>query len=342
MRQENASFIAWRFYLILIFILLVVCGLFFRIFNLTILDQHFLRQQGDQRMLRLVNKPAFRGMIVDRNDFPLAVSTTVYSIWINPQEFSPDHIQLKKLAALLDIKMSAIQHLDDTKQDREFAYLKRSLSPELAHQIKALKIDGVYLQEDYHRYYPEGEIAAQLVGFTNVDDNGQEGLELGYNQSLQGTAGKKWVIKDRLGRVISDVQTVQDQKPGNDLVLSIDRRIQYLAYRELAAGVAANQAQSGTAVILDVNTGEILAMVNVPSFNPNNRAGSTPDVYRNRAITDVFEPGSTMKAFTVASALESGKYQPDAVINTSPGWMSLDHHVVRDEKNNGMLSLSQI
>lgn len=342
MSREQAEFIAWRYYLILIFILLVVCGLFFRIFNLTILDQHFLRQQGDQRMLRLVSKPAFRGMIVDRNNFPLAVSTSVYSVWMNPQEFDPEPAQLQSLAKLLETKPKLITHLDTKKQNREFVYLKRSLSPELAHEIKALNIPGIYLQEDYHRYYPEGEIAAQVVGFTNVDDRGQEGLELGYNQWLQGTEGKKWVIKDRLGRVISDVQTVKDQKPGNDLVLSLDRRIQYLAYRELLAGVAANQAQSGSVVVLDVKTGEILAMANVPSFNPNNRVGTTPDSYRNRAITDVFEPGSTMKAFTVASALESGKYTPDSIIDTSPGWMNLDHHLVRDEKNNGALTISQI
>lgn len=342
MSREQAAFIAWRFYLILLLILLIVCGLFFRIFSLTILDQHFLRHQGDQRMLRLVSKPAFRGMIVDRNNFPLAVSTSVYSIWMNPQEFDPDPSQLHGLAKLLQSKPKLITHLDATKQNREFVYLKRGVSPELAHEIKALTIPGIYLQEEYHRYYPEGEIAAQVIGFTNVDDRGQEGLELGYNQWLQGTEGKKWVIKDRLGRVISDVQTVNDQKPGNDLVLSIDRRIQYLAYRELLESVTVNQAQSGSIVVLDVKTGEILAMANVPSYNPNNRAGSTADSYRNRAITDVFEPGSTMKAFAVTSALESGKYKANSVIDTSPGWMNLDHHLVRDEKNNGLLTISQI
>jgi len=342
MNKGQAVFIEWRFFLILFVISFIVCGLFYRVFNLAILDQHFLRQQGDQRMLRMVSKPAFRGMIMDRNNFPLAVSTSVYSVWMNPQELSLTSTQLKSLASILGMKPAAITKLTKTKQAREFVYLKRGIAPDSANQVKALNVTGLYLQQEYHRYYPEGEIAAQLIGFTNVDDRGQEGLELGYNKWLQGTEGKKWVIKDRLGRVISDVQTVHDQKPGSDLVLSIDRRIQYLAYRELLAGVTANQAEAGTVVVLDVKTGEVLAMANVPSFNPNNRAGANKESFRNRAVTDLFEPGSTMKAFTVASALESGAIKANTVINTSPGWIRVDHNVVRDENNNGLLSIQEI
>src|SRR4029079_5080790 len=184
---------------------------------------------------------------------------------------------------------------------------------------------------------------SHVIGFTNIDDQGQEGLELEYNQWLQGEQGKKWVIKDRIGRVISDVQTIQDEKPGSDLVLSIDRRIQYLAYRELLSGVIQNKAASGTAVVMDTKTGEILAMVNVPSFNPNNRQGVKSDAFRNRAVTDVLEPGSTIKAFTIASALESCVIKPDSLVDTSPGWMRVGRNIVKDEHgSNGVMSISQI
>lgn len=325
-------------------ILLIVAGLMWRVINLAIFDQHFLRQQGDERMLRMVSTHAFRGMIMDRNGFPLAVSTSVYSVWLNPQEFTASKESLAALAALLELKPKAITKLvkHHQKKKREFLYLKRSIAPDIAAQIKALNLPGLYEQEEYRRYYPEGEVTAHVLGFTNVDDQGQEGLELAYNKWLIGEPGKKWVIKDRLGRVISDVQTVQEQKSGNDVTLSIDRRIQYLAYRELLTGVMQNQAASGTAIVMDVKTGEILAMVNLPSFNPNNRLTRINDSVRNRAVTDTFEPGSTIKAFTVTSALESGRYRPDSVIDTSPGWMRVDRNVVRDEKNNGPLSIAQI
>jgi len=343
-KSNTISFNAWRYYLILSVISLAVAGLAWRDFDLAILNQHFLRHQGDERVLRLISTPAFRGMIVDRNGFPLAVSTTVYSVWMHPQAFLASDEGLSSLSHLLAMKPKEILVLQEKnrKKKREFVYLKRSLSPETAHQIKSLNIPGIYLQQEYRRYYPEGEVAAHVVGFTNIDDHGQEGLELTYNQWLEGEPGKKWVIKDRLGRVISDVQRVQDEKPGSDLVLSIDRRIQYLAYRELLSGVMFNKAQSGSAIVLDAQTGEILAMTNVPSFNPNNRAQGKNDNFRNRAVTDTFEPGSTIKAFTVASALETGHIKPNSVIDTSPGWMRVGHNVVKDEKNNGPLSISQI
>lgn len=342
MAKVKISFISWRYHLLVTLICLAVAGLAFRIFNLTVLNQSFLRKEGDERTLRLVNSTAFRGMILDRNGSPLAVSTIAYSAWINPQEFAPDNTSLQSLANLLGMQANEILHIRQQKKQREFAYLKRALAPEVAKQIKELGLNGLYLQQEYRRYYPEGEVTAHVVGFTNIDDNGQEGLELGYNQWLRGEPGKKWVLKDRLGREIADVQTVQEQKPGHDLVLSIDKRIQYLAYRALLAGVQQNQAHSGSAVVLDAKTGEILAMVNQPSYNPNNRAGKTLDTFRNRAITDTFEPGSTIKAFTVASALENNKVQPDTVIDTSPGWMRVGRNMVRDERNNGPLSIAQI
>lgn len=342
--KNNPTFNAWRFYLALSVILIIVAGLIWRVFDLAVLDQHFLRHQGDERVLRLVSTPAFRGMIVDRNGFPLAVSTTVYSAWMNPQEFFATDEALAALSNLLGMTTKEISSaaMQLRKKKREFVYLKRALSPEVTTQIRSLSVPGIYLQQEYRRYYPEGEVAAHVVGFTNIDDQGQEGLELTYNAWLQGEPGKKWVVKDRLGRVISDVQNMQAQKAGNDLVLSIDRRIQYLAYRELLAGVTRNQASSGSVVVLDAKTGEVLAMVNHPAFNPNNRPAHMGDNVRNRAVTDTFEPGSTIKAFTVASALESGRYQPDSVIDTSPGWMRLGHNLVHDEKNNGLLSMARI
>lgn len=325
-------------------IALVVAGLVWRVIDLAILDQHFLRHQGDERVLRLVSTHAFRGMIIDRNGFPLAVSTTVYSAWINPKEFAPKQEQLNALSKLLEMKSKDISTLFKRYQHskREFVYIKRGFPPDIAAKIKALNIEGLYTQEEYRRYYPEGEVAAHIIGFTNIDDQGQEGLELGYNNWLQGDPGKKWVVKDRLGRIISDVQAVQEQRAGHDLVLSIDRRIQYIAYRELLAGVQQNNAASGSAIVLDARTGEILAMVNAPSFNPNNRPAHRNDNFRNRAITDTFEPGSTIKAFSVASALDSGHFKPMTVINTHPGWIRVGRNIVKDHNNNGAITVKQI
>lgn len=320
---------------------LAVLGLAYRVFDLAILDQRFLRQQGDERVLRLVNTPTLRGIIVDRNKFPLAVSTKVFSVWMNPKEFIPTKKELALLSPLLDIKTKELVGLIHQYQNkkREFVYLKRGLSPEVTHEIKALGLTGLYFQQAYRRYYPEGEITAHVAGFTNIDDHGQEGLELAYDTWLRGEPGKKWVIKDRMGRVISDVKTVSEQEPGKSLVLSLDRRIQYLAYRELLKGVLQYHATSGSAVVLDVQTGEVLAMVNQPSFNPNYRPLSMNETIRNRAVTDTFEPGSTIKAFTIASALESGRLKPDAIIDTSEK-LRVGRLIVKD--GHKKLSLAQI
>lgn len=343
-QRYQASFIAWRFYLVLGFIFLAAFGLAFRVFDLTILDHAFLKKEGDQRALRLVSSPAIRGMIVDRQGYPLAVSTTVYSIWVNPTEFNADSAMLRALSNELTIKPSELLKLvkNSSKKSRVFVYLKRGLSPEIASRIKALQIPGVYSQEEYHRYYPEGEVAAHVIGFTNIDDHGQEGLELAYNDWLQGEGGKSWVIKDRLGRTISDIENIQAKKAGQDLMLTIDRRIQYLAYRALAQSMAENAASSGSAIVLDVKTGQILAMVNQPSFNPNHRPTKMSDVYRNRAVTDTFEPGSTIKSFSIAAALASHKFTPSTVINTNPGWFHLGKNIVKDHKNNGEITVSRI
>lgn len=338
------ALIPWRFYLMSAIVLLAVFGLIARVVFLTVFNRHFLLSQGDARALRIITEPAFRGMITDRNGYPLAISNSVFSVWVNPKEFISNTKSLRALADTLDMKSAAILSLTahSKNKNREFVYLKRDISPEIAQQVKSLTIPGVYLQQGYKRYYPEAEIAAQVVGFTNVDDEGQEGVELAYNQWLAGSPGKKVVLKDRLGRVISNVQTLQDKKPGNDLVLSINRRIQYLAYRELVAGVAQNIAASGTVVVLDTKTGEILAMVSAPSFDPNKVSVKQKSGFRNRAVTDTFEPGSTIKSFSIATALASGKFKSDTIIDTTPGWLRVGHNLVRDEHMKGPISVAQV
>lgn len=343
-RGLDATFIAWRFYLLIAIILLIVAGLITRLIFLSVINKHFLQDQGNQRAVREIVTPAFRGMITDRNGYPLAVSTSVYSIWLNPKEFSITPDNLNNLSYILGMKKKDIKLLVKrySDKDREFVYIKRDVSPEITEKVKTLAIPGVYEQQEYKRYYPEGEVAAHVIGFTNVDDQGQEGLELEYNDWLAGKPGKDIVIKDRLGRIISNVKNIQAQKPGSDLVLSINRRLQYMAYRELLEGIQEFQAESGSVVILDVKSGEVLAMVNFPSFNPNNRLNTTPDMLRNRAITDTFEPGSTIKAFSVASALASGLYHPDTIIDTTPGWIVVGRHTVQDEHTKGPMTVEQI
>jgi len=343
-RGIEPAFIAWRFHLLLIFVLLIVAGLFLRVIDLTFFKRHFLRQQGNERVVRNLTLPAFRGMIKDRHGYPLAVSTSIYSVWVNPKEFVINAENLNRLSQKIGLKAKTIQTQIEKyqKKGRVFVYLKRDLIPDVAEKIKALKLPGVYLQQGFKRYYPEGEVAAHVIGFTNVDDQGQEGLELLYDQWLSGSPGKKRVIKDRLGRVIGELQTLQEQKPGHDLTLSIDHHIQYLAYRELMAGIRKNSADSGSAIVLDAKTGEVLAMVNQPSFNPNQSEGLNRDAMRNRAVTDVFEPGSVIKAFSVSAALESGLYQPQTVINTYPGWLRVGHNIVRDEHSKGPMTVAEI
>ncbi|MBA3660265.1 MAG: penicillin-binding protein 2 [Gammaproteobacteria bacterium] len=342
-RREFASYIPWRFYLLLGLIALSVLGLVTRVIYLVVFEKPFLQQQSNERVLRKIITPVFRGMILDRNHFPLAVSTKVFTIWFNPQTFSPDTKSLHKLSSLLKLSPSSIKKLSQTYKikNREFGYLQRGVSPQLANKVKLLAIPGLYAMETSRRYYPEAEVAAHLVGFTNIDDKGQEGLELAYNQWLSGSSGKKWVIKDPLGRIIEDVDHTAE-RPGNDLILSIDRRIQYMAYRELLSGIFTNEASAGSVIVLDVETGEVLAMVNYPSFNPNNRGKLIPSHFRNRAITDTFEPGSTIKAFSIASAFETGQFNADSVIDTAPGYMRVDRNIVRDGKNNGEMTIAQI
>ena len=332
------------------FRLLVVVGIVFavaavmlwRAVDLHVLNKDFLQSQGNARYMRTMPVAAHRGVITDRHGDPLAVSTPVDSVWINPAEFMTARSSWNQLIKLLSLKTDKVERLVLQRAKREFVYLKRHIRPELAEKVAALNVAGVYLQREYHRYYPTGEVAAHVLGFTNIDDAGQEGLELAYNDWLRGKSGRKMVIKDRLGRTIKHVESIQAAEPGKDLALSIDRRLQYLTYRELKRAVQQYKAKSGSAVILDTKTGEVLAMVNQPSYNPNNRSKLKSSHLRNRAVTDVFEPGSTIKPFTVAAALESGKFKVNSVVNTSPGYFRIGKYVVQDVKNYGRINLSTI
>ena len=327
---------------ILLILGLVVAALVWRAIDLQVVNQGFLQGQGDARHLRTVTMAAHRGMITDRNGEPLAISTPVDSVWVNPQAAMMGREQWPLLARLLGMDPAYLKKRIMSRAQREFVYLRRHINPDLGHQVIALDVPGVFLQREYQRYYPAGEVAAHVVGFTDVDDRGQEGVELAYDGWLRGTAGRKRVLKDRLGRTVEDVARITASSPGKDLRLGIDLRLQYLAYRALKTAVHLHHARSGSAVILDVRTGEVLAMVNQPSYNPNNRGHMRSDHLRNRAVTDVFEPGSTVKPFTIAAALESGKYRPDSVIDTTPGYYHVGHNSVRDVVNYGAIDVTTI
>lgn len=334
---------SWRFYVPLVALLLVLLGLLWRLVDLGIINRSFLLVQSAARIVRTVEIPASRGKIIDRNGAALAISTPVASIWINPQVLSATPKQLNQLAQYLQLSSSFVKTKAEKKTKREFVYLKRGVSPELAAAIKALQIQGVYSQEEYKRFYPEAEVSSQVIGFTNVDDQGQEGLELAYNRWLQGIPGKKRVLKDRLGNVIENLELIQAAQQGHDLQLSIDQRIQYIAYRDLKEAVDQFHAKSGSVVVLDARNGEILAMVNQPSYNPNDRQHVPVDAYRNRAVTDQFEPGSIIKPFSITLALESGQYTPNSTLDTSPGWMRVGGFEIKDDGQvHGIMSLTQI
>ncbi|MGO2990565.1 MAG: peptidoglycan D,D-transpeptidase FtsI family protein [Halomonadaceae bacterium] len=331
-----------RFVFILIMVGLVTCVLIGRITLLQVIDRPFLQSQGDARTLRHEAIPAHRGMITDRNGEPLAISTPVVTLWANPQELPSDGIQRFMLAQALGMSLDDFESRVERYRSREFMYLRRQMTPEAAQRILDLRTPGVYPQREYKRYYPAGEVAAQILGVTNVDDVGQEGLELSYQPFLAGHPGQRRVIKDRRGRLVRELGVMREAQPGGDLVLSIDQRIQYMAYRELRAAVAKNDADGGVLVTMDARTGEVLAMANLPSYNPNNRTGLDPRGLRNQALVDVFEPGSVMKPLAMAAVLESGIVDRDAVVDTSPGWMRIDQFTIRDFRNYGDLTLAGI
>lgn len=339
---SGATSFRWRSAVILGLVVLGAAGLAARAVELQLIDHGFLAKQGDQRSMRVVKIAAHRGAITDRNGEPLAVSTPVDSVWVNPQELNDNIDQLPRLAKALQQDEQVLARRVTSNLDREFLYLERAMPPEQAAHIKAFGIPGVYLQREYRRYYPAGEVAGHVVGFTTIDDQGQEGLELGYDQLLNGEDGAKRVIQDMYGHYVENVESIRAARPGRDLVSSIDLRIQYLAYRELKAAMQEYRAHSGSVIVIDVQTGEVLAMVDQPSYNPNDREQLKPALYRNRAATDIFEPGSSVKPFIMAAALASGQYRPDSVVDTSPGFIQVGNKVFEDESNLGAIDLATI
>jgi len=340
--ERPAKSYRWRSAVILGLVVLGAIGLAARAVELQLVDHLFFAKQGDDRSMRVVKIAAHRGAITDRNGEPLAMSTPVDSIWVNPGELNDNIDQLPKLARALKEDQQTLARRITSNLDREFLYLVRHMPPEQAARIKALGIPGVYLMREYRRYYPAGEVSSHVVGFTTVDDKGQEGLELGYDQLLNGEDGAKRVIQDSLGRYVENVESIRAPRPGRDLVTSIDLRIQYLAYRELKAAMQEYRARAGSVIVIDVETGEVLAMVNQPSYNPNDREQLKPELYRNRSATDIFEPGSSIKPFIMAAALASGQYRPDSMIDTAPGFLKVGTKVFEDEHNLGSVDLATI
>src|SRR3990167_1760002 len=333
----------WRVYLVFLLLSISLFGLLWRLMDLNLLDRHFLLQQSDARILRVGDLPAHRGMITDRLGTVLALSTPVYSVWINPKYFQATHVQLEVMSRELNLPVSVIKARAIPSTGKEFVYLRRQNPPDTMEHLKALQIPGLHFQKEYERFYPEGEVVAHVLGITNIDDRGQEGVELAYNQWLTGTPGKKEVLKDRLGHVIADIAYLKKPEQGRDLTLSIDHRIQYIAYRALKEQVQKLHAKVGSIVVLNSKTGEILAMANLPSYNPNNRTVEEHGDFRNRAVTDSFEPGSAMKPFTIALALESGQYQPSSMVDTHPGYMRVGGYEIRDDfVDHGVIDLQKI
>jgi cell division protein FtsI (penicillin-binding protein 3) len=338
----GAASYRWRSGVILGLVVTGAVCLAARAVELQLIEHGFLAKQGDDRSMRVVKIAAHRGAITDRTGEPLAVSTPVDSVWVNPQELNDNIDQLPRLAKALKQDQQVLARRVTSNLDREFLYLERAMPPDQAAHIKALGIPGVYLQREYRRYYPAGEVTGHVVGFTTVDDQGQEGLELGYDQLLNGEDGAKRVIQDMLGHYVENVESIRAARPGRDLVTSIDLRIQYLAYRELKAAMQDYHARAGSVIVIDVDTGEVLAMVDQPSYNPNDREQLMPALYRNRAVTDIFEPGSSIKPFIMAAALASGQYRPDSVVDTSPGFIQVGNKVFEDESNLGVVDLATI
>lgn len=345
----TAKLPGWRAVVLFSLLLLCLAGLAGRAVYLQGIHDDFLQEKGNQRYSRVVEVSAHRGMITDRNGEPLAVSTPVESVWASASDIKINDAkeaklsakQVEQLARALGMRVSDVQsRLEETSRD--FVYLKRQLPPEQSGNVASLNLPGISLQREYRRYYPAGEEFAQMLGFTGQDDNGQEGLELVLQDRLAGKLGSQRVIKDRRGHIVEDAGSLNPPKPGGDVALSLDSKIQHLAYRELKLAVQQHQAKAGAIVVLDAKSGEVLALANYPSYNPNNRAKVGTQAMRNRAVADVFEPGSTMKPFTVATALNIGKVRPETLINTENGVFTVGNKKIHDTHAEPMLTVSQV
>lgn len=331
-----------RYVVVLSGMLILLIVLAMHLLHLHISDKEFLVGQSEARTVREITLPAYRGMITDRNGEPLALSAPVQSIWVNPQVFAPSSKQIKELASNLEISEIDLERRLSDSGGRHFVYLQRQLNPAKAQDILDLNIPGLYAETGFRRYYPAGEIFSHVIGFTNIDDKGIEGLELKYDDLLTGQSGSQRVLRDRRGHIIETMEVIKEPTPGQNLSLSLDRRLQYWAYTALVKAVNQHDAQGGSLVMIDVLTGEILAMVNQPGFNPNDRQQRQSKFIRNRAVTDLFEPGSVLKPFAAVSVLEHKVLNKNQVINTSPGFMKVSGHVVRDLRDYGALTLEGI
>jgi len=329
MKLEGALY-PWRFRVVIGLLALMVGAICWRIIDLQVVDRDFLKGQGDARSLRHIPIPAHRGLITDRNGEPLAVSTPVTTLWANPKEMQGAKDRWPQLAAALGQNAQQLSERLTQQANKEFIYLVRGLTPEQGQHVLDLKVPGVYGLEEFRRFYPAGDVTAHMVGFTDLDDHGREGVELAYDEWLAGVPGKRQVIKDRRGRLIKDIQVTKNAKAGKTLALSIDLRLQYLATRELRNAIAEQDAKAGSLVIMDVKTGEVLAMVNQPTYNPNNRRSMFPAAMRNRAIIDVFEPGSTVKPISMSAALQSGRWKPSDKVEVYPGSLQIGRYTIKD------------
>jgi len=330
----------WRMRLALALLFGGFAALSMRAVYLQAWNNDFLNEEGEKRVQRVAPIPAYRGVISDRRGEPVAVSTPVETIWFNPRQANPSPAQIQSLGNILERDPAQIARLF-TDKSRGFIYLERQLPPPKANQIMALNMAGVFGKPEYRRYYPAGEVMAHVLGMTDLDDRGQEGIELAFQSWLAGEEGRKRVVRDRLGNVVEVLEQIKPPKPGRDLVLSLNQHIQYLAYRELNDAVEKNRARAGSVVVLDARTGEILALANTPSFNPNSRSTYTPERVRNRAVTDVFEPGSTMKPLMVAAALDAHVVAPQTPIDTGPGWFIIGDKKITDTHPKGVLTVAQ-
>ena len=329
MKLEGALY-PWRFRVVIGLLAVMVGAICWRIIDLQVVDRDFLKGQGDARSLRHIPIPAHRGLITDRNGEPLAVSTPVTTLWANPKEMQASKDRWPQLAAALGQNAQQLTERLTQQANKEFIYLVRGLTPEQGQHVLDLKMPGVYGLEEFRRFYPAGDVTAHMVGFTDLDDHGREGVELAYDEWLAGVPGKRQVIKDRRGRLIKDIQVTKNAKAGKTLALSIDLRLQYLATRELRNAIAEQDAKAGSLVIMDVKTGEVLAMVNQPTYNPNNRRSMFPAAMRNRAIIDVFEPGSTVKPISMSAALQSGRWKPTDKVEVYPGSLQIGRYTIKD------------
>lgn len=330
----------WRARFVLLMLLGALAMLVFRAMWLQGVKNNFLQAKGESRYERVIELPATRGRILDRHGDVLAISSPVRSIWAIPDDAQLSPAQARTLAGLLGLDITELSR--KLGSDKDFVYLKRQVPPEQADRIAALNLPGIHSQNEYRRFYPSSEVAAHVVGFTDVDDRGQEGIELAFQKYLVGRAGSRKVIKDRRGHIIEDVESIHKPQEGRDVDLALDAKVQYLAYSALQQAITINKARAGSAIVIDVRTGEILALVNNPTYNPNNRVGLSGEQLRNRALTDTFEPGSIMKPFTAALALESGRYRPDTIINCAPGRMTIGTATISDSHAHGALTVAEV